>query len=115
MKTKDISVGYQFVTSGAINADFASSVVDLGPVKKSAVSVECVAAGSTPTGTFKLQGSVSGSNFADIASATAAITADSTSVINVTALAGMRYIKLVYTRTSGGTATGLNAYIRAVE
>lgn len=114
--TPDLAHPYQFVTSGAINATFTSGAIDLlqQHPKAKKICIQAYAAGSTPAGTFTLQHSLNGTNYVTLAGTSQAITNDADVEWQIEAGA-LAYLQLKYTRSSGGSATGLNAFIYVTE
>ncbi len=76
------------LTSTTINLDF-----------KLIVAIQAVYTGS-PVGTLKLQGSIGGTSWSDISGSSTAITTSGDVLYNITDI-GYRYIRAVYTKTSG--------------
>lgn len=66
------------------------------------ISVECAwSAGSTPVGTLQLQGSVSGANWFNVGAAVAVSGNTGCAQVN-DASSAYNYLRVVYTKTSGG-------------
>lgn len=110
----DLTSPFKFVTNGAIDADFLSGAIDLLQLHPSPTKlcIQANAVGSTPTGTFTVVASLDGVNYITLASSSQAITADAYLMWHID-LGAYAYAKLKYVRTSGGTATGLNAWVMA--
>lgn len=92
--------------SVSMGASFNGPPIDIRHYSLAAIQVSWVAA---PEGTFKIQGSVNGTAWTDIASSSQAIVAaDSSYMWNLSNLAPA-YLRVVWTRTSG-TATCLTQF-----
>lgn len=95
-------------SSGDMSGNITSSTVNLD--FHIMASIQAVWTG-TPTGTIKLQQSNDASNWTDISGASQATGGAAGSVCFNLNLAPMKYVQLVYTRTSGSGT--LNATVEA--
>lgn len=90
------------VNTGSLAATFSSSAVEIG-IHPWVCGQVVWSAGATPVGNMDLQESNDGTNWANIAGATAAISgASGSSMLNPTSVVSRsRYVRFTYTRTSG--------------
>ena len=96
--TQTISYKYaSMVAAGNMTATITSSAVDLQDLN--IYAIQAVYTGS-PVGTLKLQVSVDGTNYDDYTGSSLAVSAAGSNTWKVSA-AGERYVRLVYTFSSG--------------
>ena len=95
----------QIITSGNMASNVTSSGIDI--LKMEQCSIQAVWSGSSPTGAFKIQASndivssaASVSTWSDLSDSSYSITADGDFMWALSP-ASYRFIRLVYTRTSG--------------
>lgn len=112
MKSIDIA------TSQSMGASFNSTPVDCSAVQLASIQGVWTGGGS-PTGTFKVQVSndqvndgASVTNWSDYPSSSIAITTDGDLIYNISNL-GYRWVRLVYTRTSGTGTLNAKAVLKS--
>ena len=88
----------RLATSGSGSADFTSNPQPIGDILYYGVQVNFT--GGTATGTVFVQGSIDGTNFANIPGASASITAGGSHIIDV-GPAGHERFRVFYDRTAG--------------
>jgi hypothetical protein len=86
-------------TARALGASFDGNSFTVGGIHSVGIS-NVVSDASSLNGTLKLQGSVDGTNWADVASQTATITTNGTTIFMI-ANNPYQFIRLVWTRTAG--------------
>lgn len=97
-------------TEKSLGASFDGNSFNVAGFHDLAVS-NVVSSASSLNGTLKLQGSVDGTNWADVPSVTATLNADGTTIFSV-ANNSYQFIRLVWTRV-GGSGT-LNSKVGTV-
>jgi len=118
--------GGALLTAGDLSASFNTDAVNLISIYAYSIQVTW-GSGSSPVGTFKLQGSndpgdngsgqgVSApTNFTDISSSSQAISGNSGSIMYDVTECSYRWVRLVYTRASGNaTVTAANINVKGV-
>lgn len=86
-------------TARSLGASFNGNSFNVTGFHDLAVS-SVISGASTLNGVLKLQGSVDGTNWADVSGATATLTADGTTIYSV-ANNSYQFVRLVWTRTTG--------------
>lgn len=112
MPRKNVILAYQLVTNQSLAASFNSSAVPLQ--WEDNICLECVWTTSDIVGTIKVQGSLTGNNWADLKdSSGTAITfsiasANDVGIFDLNQLS-YNYVRIAFTKTSG-TAGTINVY-----